>query len=152
MAIVWKGGKIVKTHRGTTLKRVSQRKRRERITFIPARYTSTSSCKPSVPFHPSLSLFLVQCNFKLIMHRTTRAVGSRRVIFRQFTPSWPKEAANKPASISRHAIPRTRYLWYPELGLPSAYTCIPHVRIPTDRWNTERRSLPCVAIGVESQF
>lgn len=95
-----------------------------------------SSCKPSVPFHPprspplslclSPSPFLVQCNFKLIMHRTTPAVGSRRVIFRQFTPSWPKEAANKPASISRHAIPRTRYLWYPELGLPSAYTCITH--------------------------
>lgn len=115
------------------------------------------SCKPSVPFHPSwpplsisLPPFLVQCNFKLIMHRTTPAVGSRRVIFRQFTPSWPKEAANKPASISRHAIPRTRYLWYPELGLPSAYTCITHV---CAHGSLEHRGdLPCVAIGVESQF
>lgn len=33
-----------------------------------------------------------------------RAVG-RRIILRQFTPPQPKEAANKPASISRHAIP-----------------------------------------------
>lgn len=32
-----------------------------------------------------------------------RAVG-RRIILRQFTPPRPKEAANKPASISRHAI------------------------------------------------
>lgn len=115
------------------------------------------SCKPSaVPFHPSwpplsLSLsLLLQCNFKLIMHRTTPAVGSRRVIFRQFTPSWPKEAANKPASISRHAIPRTRYLRYPELGLPSAYTCIAHVC--THGSLEHRGDLPCVAIGVESQF
>jgi len=33
-----------------------------------------------------------------------RTVG-RRIILRQFTPPRPKEAANKPASISRHAIP-----------------------------------------------
>lgn len=33
-----------------------------------------------------------------------RAVG-RRIILRRFTPPRPKEAANKPASISRHATP-----------------------------------------------
>lgn len=37
-----------------------------------------------------------------------RAVG-RRIILRQFTPPRPKEAANKPASISRHAIPLPTY-------------------------------------------
>lgn len=122
------------------MKRVSRRNGASvlRSTKIPTPARCTSMSPPVSPRFPfihrgrrlslclSLSPFLVQCNFKLIMHRTTPAVGSRRVIFRQFTPSWPKEAANKPASISRHAIPRTRYLWYPELGLPSAYTCITH--------------------------